>query len=115
MAHSLEKALSLFFFAHLFPLPPIDDDLTDAFDKTVQVGPITLAQQATLPGVDCGDDIRQESQGIVGWQDGEAQKITKGDQGEQALYLPSLSLHAAHPLVGGRSIDEFCECVRDAA
>jgi hypothetical protein len=82
MAHALEKALSLFFFAHLVPLPPINDGSTDAFDKTVQVGPITLTQQAALPGVDCGDDIRQESQGIIGWQDGEAHEIAKGDQGE---------------------------------
>jgi hypothetical protein len=82
MTDSLEKALSLFFFAHFVPLPPINDGLTDAFDKTTQVGPITLTQQATLPAVDGGDDIGQESHGIVGRQDGEANDVAKGDQCE---------------------------------
>jgi methionyl-tRNA synthetase len=74
-----------------------------------QVRDVPFAEEATLPRIDLGDDVRQESETVVRRQDRHADEVAHGDQDEEMLHASTGALDVADHVVHRHAVHDFAE------
>src|SRR3990170_3762736 len=80
----------------------------------VLVGELTLAQHTSLPGRDLRDDIRKNTQMVVGWKDRHANHIPEGYQDEKALQTSSHLERVLAELVAEHAVQEIPQTLEES-
>src|SRR5574341_1171306 len=77
------------------------------------VGQVFLAQHPPLPVLNEGHDVRQQTDRVVGRQDGNAQQIAEADQDEQVLAVGPLTAQRPNHLIISHAEDEAAPPLAD--